>query len=155
MFGFLCVFLQGSHVFQPPGSPSLPLLHHAVREAADRCGGDQHLRPGMSEGRGWEGTDSGQRTTEVSWRSTDPKEPVTPKQETPEHSPDSTKGLQGGTFLYPVHVLILNQPVNTCTISKPMDVNVHLYSPNQWKSQPPHALILNSYTTVGFYLTFF
>lgn len=39
---------QGSHLLQPPGPASVPVLHHAVRETADRRGGNQHLWPGMS-----------------------------------------------------------------------------------------------------------
>lgn len=42
---------QGSHLLQPPGPASVPVLHHAVRETADRRGGNQHLWPGMSSSR--------------------------------------------------------------------------------------------------------
>lgn len=44
-------FRQGSHLLQPPGPASVPVLHHAVRETADRRGGNQHLWLGMSSSR--------------------------------------------------------------------------------------------------------
>lgn len=44
----VCVSLQSSYLFQPAGSATVPVLLHAVREDADCCGGDQHLRAGIS-----------------------------------------------------------------------------------------------------------
>lgn len=38
---------QGSHLFQPPRPASLPFIHHSVRETVDRCGGNQHIWPGV------------------------------------------------------------------------------------------------------------
>lgn len=38
---------QGSHLLQPPRPASVPLIHHAVREAAHRRGGNQHVRSGV------------------------------------------------------------------------------------------------------------
>lgn len=38
---------QGSHLLQPPGPAPVPLLHLALRETADRSGGNQHVWPGM------------------------------------------------------------------------------------------------------------
>lgn len=41
--------VQSSYLFQPSGSASIPFIHHAVWETADRGGGNQHFWPGVRQ----------------------------------------------------------------------------------------------------------